>query len=311
MITKLFLSILILNCGYLVIFCGNTNLLNLPIVSRNYKRFIEHKWSIFIERLFHLCLKKMSANFDLIDLERKIIYCLIPNLMIDNFNRKVNCALSGKKMTKPFGYLCIEGRQDHGFLHRFDFGAKIFVKKNVVKLSSNTWYIVIAGNKIFGLNMTFLQFSLTNVDPGYYPMFEMYELTNVMAYKAFATFSTCKLEFVYIDFYRQNDFKHSYYHSFGPYCGYRSPWTLFSTGNAKIYLRTFEKSPSFFIMHYQAIGLGYVVTTSARHENAVWLHDKTEQTEMNILVLNENTDYIRAEEIHGGWMYGRFNNLFE
>ena len=36
--------------------------------------------------------------------------------------------------------------------------------------------MVLAGNNIFGLNITFLQFSLANIDPGYYPMFEKFEL---------------------------------------------------------------------------------------------------------------------------------------
>ena len=292
----------------------NINLFNLPIISKSYRKSIAHKWIIFVQRLSHLCLSKTFSKSNFIIYRKERIMCIKIKITVDNCEGNKEYSANSKHIIKPFGYLCGRGGEGNigmkTFIHRFDFGAHFYDKTNVLRLGSKQWYAIVAGDSFLGLNITFLSFSLANIDPGYFSLFERLMVLKIAFMAIYPTFLTCTLEFVYVDFYKQSDFRHSYFDSFGPYCGYRSPWTLFSTGNAKIYFRTFENSPSFFMLHYQAIDLGYVVTTSVLHENAVWLHDKTEETEMHIQISKGKRDYIRSGEIHGGWK-GRFSNFLE
>ena len=65
----------------------------------------------------------------------------MPNLVVNSCNEEDTYEIStcSKKWVKPFEYLCVDGEQHSGpqmkhFLHRFDFGAWIYTRKNVIKL---------------------------------------------------------------------------------------------------------------------------------------------------------------------------------
>ena len=303
-ITLLWLTLMTILPGIL---SENMNHYHIPFLSKIYRKLNKHNWMTFIYRLTFQCLKKYYSNLNLVDLQRKTLLCINLKIIITNCHGNIEDSLSNKYIVKPFGYLCGKGGQGNigmkRFIHKFDFGSEHNALNNVIQIGSKEWYLILSGNSLLGLNITFLSFHLVNIDPGYFPLFYRAVIVSGNGLQRQPSFLTCKLEFVYLDFYKHKDFRFSYYHSFGPYCGYRSPWSLFSTANTKIYFRTFENSQSHFNIHYQAIDLGYIMTRSVIHENAVWIENRIEEHVMNIHVTREYDDYIRSEDIHGAWRY--------
>ena len=251
-----------------------------------------------------MCVRNVNARYSFTYHYGRVISCTCINSKVpiagEQFLEKP-MGLSTDK-SKPFGYMHALGshgnlgmtyfsQQNEYYQHSYLFGKR---GKHSLNLGFKFWYISLGGNHFLGLNLTFTTFSLARVDKEYFPLGKFYQPNTDR--DGMSSFSVCTLEFVYVDFYR-SDFSESYLHSLGPFCGHLPTFSLFSSGNAKIYFRTFLDSPSSFAMYYQAIDLGYAITKSIYFENAIWLKGAVERNEPGVF-FPSTTLNLKSEDIN-------------